>query len=70
MSEWISVEDRIPTDDYDGVGVIVAVVNHRGETVAETDAWMKASGGGYFDFWKDKVSHWQPLPSPPPPPPQ
>ena len=63
MSEWISVEDRLPDDAFDGVAVIVVVTNCHGKVVAETDAWDKAKCR--FDFWRRRVTHWMPLPPPP-----
>ena len=66
MGEWISVEDRAPSKEYDGVAVIVAVLTARGVVVSESDVWLANShGGGRFEFWKDKVTHWMPLPEPP-----
>ena len=61
MSEWIKCSERMPNRGFDGVAVVVAVATHRGDVVSETDSWV----GGKFDFWGDKVTHWQPLPAPP-----
>lgn len=62
MSEWISVEDRLPADDGN---VLVCVPEFPGAPV-----WV-----GFFDrdewCWADgypvpgRVTHWQPLPAPP-----
>jgi hypothetical protein len=52
----------------DGMPIIVAVKNHLGEMISETDAWHTYSRephGGVFDFWGKKVTHWMPLPAPP-----
>lgn len=61
MSNWIKCSERLPSRELDGVAIIVTVVTHGGRIVSETDSWV----GGTFDFWKEKVTHWQPLPTPP-----
>ena len=57
MSEWISVEERLP--DKSGTYLVVK----RGERFSTTLYW----GGIAEDivFWLDYITHWQPLPSPP-----
>ena len=59
MSEWISVEDRLPElfEDvftYDGDGKIL--IN-----------WLEEfeSGIGYFAYGGKSVTYWMPLPEPP-----
>lgn len=63
MSEWISVDDRLPGDLMDGKAVIVATTTCSGELISETDAWNKHKKE--FDFWGLRVTHWQPLPPTP-----
>lgn len=68
MSEWISVNEKYPTPDMDGMGLVVTIRNHLGDRVSETDAWHRYSrepNGGVFHFWGSKVTHWMPLPPPP-----
>lgn len=67
MSEWISVKEKYPAPDMDGMGVVVTIRNHLGYLVSETDAWHRYSrepNGGVFHFWGNKVTHWMPLPPP------
>lgn len=68
MSSWIKCSDALPGDQYDGVAVIVAALNHAGQLISETDVWHKGRGEhrqGHFEFWTNTATHWQPLPSPP-----
>lgn len=61
MSEWIRVVDALPPSSMDGMPVIVTVVTSRGDIISEADAWHrydKLPGGGKFDFWGEKVTHW------------
>lgn len=69
MSEWISVEDRLPQPDIDGDWVIVLVtgkyngIDHRGAvTVADTDGQDFYLGN---DTCTRGVTHWMRLPEPP-----
>lgn len=60
-SGWVSVEDRLPED-----GGCILIYSENGG-VAE-GAWI--SDKKHFEQWRwscilDKVTHWQPLPSPP-----
>jgi len=65
MSEWISVEERLPSENHDTL--IVAVVNEIGEYFIDTDAFYIDEQ--YFRFWgqseTSNVTHWMPLPEPP-----
>lgn len=70
MSEWISVEDRLPDaengagesenvlifDDLSGIGV--------GFYCHEENVWADQNGAG-LDPDMCVVTHWHPLPSPP-----
>jgi hypothetical protein len=65
MSEWISIEDRLPELYY--CAVLVAVcpnTSHNQVNVAyrNTDGWhVMDEEGNHADF----ITHWQPLPEPP-----
>lgn len=65
MSEWISVEERLPSVSHDTL--LVAVVNEAGEYIVDTDAFY--TDEQCFRFWgqleKSSVTHWMPLPEPP-----
>lgn len=67
MSNWISVKDRLPGRDMDGVALNVVVQLTRSQIVSETDVWdiPAMSTTGQFKHWHRKVTHWQPLPAPP-----
>ena len=57
MSEWISVEDRLP-DEYADVLVVFPVGSRH---IYEVD---HVEDGGWF--WNaSEVTHWMPLPEPP-----
>lgn len=64
MSEWISVEERLPqaTGKY-----LCAVKDKRGNLWTIASDWsleMKSWFGDYGEI-KNKVTHWMPLPDPP-----
>ena len=61
MSDWISVEDRLPPD---GQQVLLAWLSPLRKT------WIYETGElGFIEFMKDEygeqITHWQPLPEPP-----
>jgi len=69
MSEWISVEDRLPDKSKD-----VLIVSGKEITVAYLDQWLEWSLGGDYECTYDmadcvltnkKPTHWMPLPEPP-----
>ena len=61
MSDWISVEDRLPEGDClvfiqkDDVHPMHTASYHPNVTII----------GGLFAFDRDPVTHWMPLPEPP-----
>lgn len=55
---WISVKDRLPSDDCRVLAATWVMFN--GEQMVEISSFN--SGCVYFS---DKVTHWQPLPNPP-----
>jgi len=72
MSEWISVEDRLPISEAE-----MADHNYLNiEVIIATDSFVSTGyfeAGNTFNFWcefKDigeDVTHWMPLPEPPNP---
>lgn len=73
MSEWISVEDRLPfkpSDCKDGFDQVLLMVTD-GRSICILDfsggplpkPW--ASFGHYGDFSHENITHWMPLPEPP-----
>ena len=70
MSEWISVDDKLPDDEHDTLLVVLKSITekpHSGDVAVDTDAFYTSEG--YFRFWGSskeyKVTHWMPLPEPP-----
>lgn len=63
--EWISVEDRLPSEDLDhvlivvsdGIGTFVTKGFHDG------DKWHSDTFDSYYT--NNHTTHWMPLPSPP-----
>jgi hypothetical protein len=69
MSEWISVQDRLPDDEHSTLLVTLEakVENpHSGFRFVDTDAFYTTDG--YFRYWgmsdEYKVTAWMPLPEP------
>ena len=68
MSEWIKCSERMPTpDDYVLVKVAfggIHLARHRG------DEWIQDkehcnSSGFISSVIKNRITHWQPIPTPP-----
>ena len=67
MSEWISVEDRLPDENNDEF--ICYVSNKNDKSVDFVSAFVYENGefgdtkyGNNFNKW---LTHWMPLPEPP-----
>lgn len=58
MSEWISVEDRLPEDDCRVIGATWTMLNG----MQHIDIVSFRRGSGAFDL---TPTHWMPLPEPP-----
>lgn len=79
MSDWISVEDRLPelSQWFGEVEVLIAVLAPNGvDKFVTTGSLMDAEHmrwevadvdayGDHIEYWNSDVTHWQPLPSPP-----
>ena len=64
MSEWISVDERLP--EKDGKYLVYDLGQHRGVSAAEIRITHFKRGDRYHDYmWKNHFSHWMPLPEPP-----
>ena len=62
MSEWISVEDRLPDIETDTL--IVCVRSFDGDLLSDTDGFQD----GEFTYWSRQsgclITHWMLLPEP------
>ena len=65
MTDWISVEDRLP--EADGLVLIHAPSVQEGILPYIDTAWYEKITGWCLIFkWQTRqVTHWQPLPEPP-----
>ena len=63
MSEWISVEDRLPKTRR---AVLVWVPHNECYYLANFEAgeWTSWQGNRHL-WWCDVLTHWMPLPNPP-----
>ena len=61
MSDWISVEDRLPEDMHDGADVLVWLTSE----CASVDYFYNGKWGDYCSENPCHITHWQPLPNPP-----
>lgn len=66
MSEWISVEDRIPDDGQNVIafvdGAFVVAAQYRSSCFYDV---LKDVDGSLFETVSRDVTYWQPLPEPP-----
>ncbi len=64
MSEWISVEDRLPDENVRVLMWFRAAANEWRATFGEINCghWRPEGGNGNFD---DRVTHWMRLPDSP-----
>jgi hypothetical protein len=60
MSEWISVEDRLPEGDC-----LVFTPGERTKMHTASYHHNVVIIGSHFKFDREPVTHWQPLPEPP-----
>ena len=66
MSEWISVDDRLPVVEETWSGEVLVCVGGKAVTVG----WFEDYDGGTWHtdpgrLFDGDVTHWQPLPEPP-----
>lgn len=63
--EWIAVGDRLPDlaprAYVESFRVLVRVISSAGEPMTMIDVWSGCEQGWYVH--RDRVTHWQPLPS-------
>lgn len=64
MSEWISVEDRLPKGEFDWVlvyadGAISTIAFNKNK------GFFEPIGYSCWNISIDSITHWQPLPEPP-----
>lgn len=68
MNNWISVEDKLPDEDYVLVvsnGHVRCATYHQSK-YKQSDFWCEVNYDNYGDVIElDGVTHWQPLPEPP-----
>ena len=64
MSEWISVKERFPSDEYFGERVIVYQYVWVGFHYDFRIGFVHWYGKPTSDIWQ-RVTHWMPLPEPP-----
>lgn len=71
MNGWISVNDRLPEEDYFENNDLIVSANENGENIVYADIYYKY---GRFNtkchtygwlYKLDNVTHWMPLPEPP-----
>lgn len=66
--KWISVEDRLPSDDEQGIVIVTLrakVKNaHSGHVVVDTDTFYTSEGFWWGNSENYKVTHWMPMPPP------
>lgn len=62
MSEWISVDDRLPKSSYETV--IACQSRNNIMAIGRFKDGVFRTGSGAMD-WVAEVTHWMPLPEPP-----
>ena len=67
MSEWISVEDRLPGETRAEVLFFVSELNQAeiGKFNESTGKWIVPYRESYYQNGFNYVTHWMPLPEPP-----
>ena len=71
MSEWISVDDRLPLEPSSIENKIVTVIITDGLEVGKGDYWTGTKPKPWGDWSSSsdingsEITHWQPLPCPP-----
>lgn len=62
VGEWISVKDRLPEENTE---VLIYCKTNRGKEVFFVDKIRYFRGLPIWQVWREKVTHWMPLPKPP-----
>jgi hypothetical protein len=70
MSEWISVEERLPEliPCNAGTAYSEAVIVWTSGKKAMIAVWSEKGiicAADYWDAWEEDITHWMPLPEPP-----
>lgn len=70
MSEWISVEDRLPELIPCNAGTayseaVIVWTSGRKAMIAVWDGKRFLCAADYWEAWDEEITHWMPLPEPP-----
>ena len=66
--EWISVNDRLPDESCECLGVVdgeVTEVSYSPKQMGYICVWSMCDADGFKPLSDDAVTHWMPLPEPP-----
>lgn len=61
VQEWISVKDRLPEHEVD----VLCYTIYQEIEILQFDESVKWWTGSEYDYEKEQVTHWMPLPQPP-----
>lgn len=64
MSEWISVDDRLPGDKDDSFWVLV-YADGAMNCMAYSNGWKDWTNAKTHNICIDQITHWMPLPGDP-----
>ena len=62
MSDWISVKERLPKCQG---SYLVCKTYDDGDRIVTIDLYSRNFYSNVFDWTRNNVTHWQPLPEPP-----
>lgn len=67
MSDWISVDDRLPEQE----SPVLIIIKHSHHNILQAAFDYRVGSEGWYDFQSEEevdfnvVTHWMPLPTPP-----